>query len=372
MTSVARSWQVLRKDLRVGPRSPVVLWALVIPVLLTLLIRGVFGDLFEGEPALGIVDEGSSTLTAQAHAIEGVVVDTVADAEILRDELAEGGYDAGLVLPAGFDEQVRAGAMPPLGLWVAGDSLPADRVVLTAAVLDLVRELAGSQVAVSVEVVELGEAGLPLDLRLLPLLVMYAVSIPGGMVPASSLVEEKERRTLEAVLAGPTSVREVLAAKGAFGVLLGVAAGVVTLLLNDAFGTEPLAVGLAIALGAVMMAQFGLMIGAWAPDTNTLFAAWKAGGIILFLPAIFFIWPDLPTWPLYVMPAYYFLEPAYAVSVEGATLGEVAGTLGVAAAICVVLLPAVILVGRWLERHVAIGKTERQATRPVEAATVEV
>ena len=364
----ARSWQVLRKDLRLGPRSPILLWALVVPVLLTLLVRGVFGDLFDGEPTLGIVDEGRSAVAVDAQALDGVTVEAVDDAALLRDELAAGGYDAGLVLQDGFDEQVRAGEVPPLHLWVAGDSVPADRVVLTVAVLDLVRGLTGEQAAVSVEVVELGEAALPIDLRLLPLLVMYAVAIPGGMVPASSLVEEKERGTLEALLAGPTSVGEVLAAKGALGVLLAVAAGVATLGLNDAFGAEPLAVVLSIVLGAVMMAQLGLMIGAWAPDTNTLFAAWKAGGIILFLPVVFLIWPDLPTWPVYVMPAYYFLEPAYAVSVEGAGLGDVAGTLAVAAAICLALLPGVALVGRWLARHVATGRSERRAaSEPGEA-----
>ena len=43
-------WRVLRKDLALGPRSPIVLWALVLPIVLTLLIRGVFGGLFETEP----------------------------------------------------------------------------------------------------------------------------------------------------------------------------------------------------------------------------------------------------------------------------------------------------------------------------------
>ena len=57
-------WKVLRKDLALGPRSPIVLWAFVLPVVLTLLIRGVFGGLFETEPRLGIVDQGDSQVTA--------------------------------------------------------------------------------------------------------------------------------------------------------------------------------------------------------------------------------------------------------------------------------------------------------------------
>jgi ABC-2 type transport system permease protein len=366
--SVTRTWQVLRKDLRLGPRSPIVLWALVVPVVMTLLIRGVFGSLFAGEPRLGIVDEAASMLVGEAQALDGVDVRLEGDAASLRAEVEAGRLDAGVVLPAGFDDAVRARQRPPLELFVAGESTPADRAVLTVTVLDLVRGLTGEEAPVTVEIVQLGETGLPLDLRLLPLLVLYAVAIPGGMVPASSLVEEKERGTLQALLASPASVGEVLLAKGAFGVLLGGIAGVVTLALNDAYGTEPLAVVLAILIGAVMMAEFGLLIGAWAPDTNSLFAAWKGGGVILFLPVVFFIWPDLPSWPARLMPAYYFLRPAFAVSVEGAGFGDVSGDLAVGAATCVVLVPAVVVVGRWLEQRLAAGRVEAsKAPEPVEA-----
>lgn len=356
--SAARVWQVLRKDLRLGPRSPILLWAVVVPVVITVLVRGVFGDLFAGEPRLGIVDEGASELTAAALEREGLDVRVVDDAESLRAQVADGTFDAGLVLPAGFDDAVRAGGRPPLQAWLSGESLPADRAVLTATLLDLARGLTDVRAPVVVDVVELGETTLPLDLRLLPLIVMYAVAIPGGMVPASSLVEEKERGTLQAVLATPTSMGEVLVAKGLLGMILGVVAGAVTLVLNDAFGASPIAIMLAVGVGALMMALVGLMLGSWAPDTSTLFAAWKGGGIVLFLPTVFFIWPGLPTWPAYAMPAYYFLRPAYAVGVEGALLADVAVPLAIGLGICLALLPAVAAVGRWLEVRLAAGRAE--------------
>jgi ABC-2 type transport system permease protein len=353
-----RSWQVLRKDLRLGPRSPILLWALVIPVLMTVLVRGVFGDLFADEPRLGIVDDGASALPAEAAGLDGVDVRVVRSVAALRDEVEDGRLDAGLVLPAGFDDAVRAGERPPLQMWVSGASLPSARAALTVAVLDLVRGLTGAAAPVQVETVRLGEQTLPLDLRLLPLLVLYAVAIPGGFVPAASLVEEKERGTLAAVLVSPATVGEVLLAKGALGALLGTVAGVVTLLLNDAFGAEPVAVLLAVALGAVMMAEIGLLLGAWARDANTLFTAWKGGGLLLFLPVVFFIWPGLPSWPAQLLPTYYFLRPAFAVSAEGATLVDVAGNLAVGSVICLVLLPVVAAAGRWLERRLAAGRPE--------------
>jgi ABC-2 type transport system permease protein len=350
-----RSWQVLRKDLRLGPRSPLVLWALVLPIALTLLVRGVFGDLFADEPRLGLVDQGSSAVTAAALDLDGVEVRLLDDPAALEAEVRDGRLDAGLVLPAGFDEAVVGGDRPALPLWLSGESLPSDRALLTVSLLGVVRDVSGAEATVAVEVVEVGEAGLPIDLRLLPLLVLYAVAIPGGMVPAASLVEEKEHGTLHAVLTTPTSIGEVLAAKGALGVLLGVVAGLMTLAMNDAFGPAPLAVLLAVVLGAVMMAELGLILGAWARDTNTLFAAWKAAGLVVFLPAIFFLWPDLPAWPAYLMPAYYFLQPAYAVGVEGAGLADVAAELAIGLGICVLMVPVVIAAGRRLQVRLVAG-----------------
>jgi ABC-2 type transport system permease protein len=356
--SLRRTAQILLKDLAIGPRSPILVWALVIPVVITLLVRGVFGDLLTSDPRLALVDEGASALSAALAEVEGLDLHLLDDAGELRAELADGRFDAGLVLPVGFDEALRVGGQPVLELLLSGESRPADRAVLLATVLDLVRTVSGTTPPVDVEVVVLGEALLPIELRLLPLIVLYAVAIPGGMVPASSLVEEKERGTLAAILATPTGVGEVLLAKGVLGVVLGVIAGVVTLSLNAAFGAAPGTLLLSVLLGAVMMALVGLLLGSWAGDTNTLFAAWKGAGLVLFLPAVFFIWPGLPMWPARLMPAYYFLHPAFAVSVEGAGFADVAGELAIGAVLCLALLPAVVAVGRWMERRLVTGRIE--------------
>lgn len=357
-----RYWEVLRKDLRVGPRSPIVLWAVVLPIVLTALIRGVLGGLFDIEPTLGIVDAGGSELAAALMVSDGVDVRQFASIDAMSAELGDGRLDAGLVLPAGFDARVVAGERPLLELWFSGESQPGVRSLVTVTLLDLARGVADQQPEVTVRIVEVGIADLPLDLRLLPLLVLYAVAIPGGMVPAASLVEEKERGTLHAVLTTPTTAGEVLLAKGVLGVVLGVLAGLVTLALNDSFGAEPLAVVLAVLLGAVMMAEIGLLLGSWAKDTSTLFAAWKAAGIVIFLPAIFFIWPDLPSWPANLMPATTFLRPAYEVGVSGAGLADVAVDLAAGGLVCAALVPAVRVAARRLQ-----GQTGRATARAARA-----
>jgi ABC-2 type transport system permease protein len=355
--SWSRIRHILGKDLHLGPRSPLVLWALVLPVAMTLLLRGVFGGLFADEPRLGIVDLGRSELVAQAQQVPGLQVTLLDDVDELRTRVESNDLDAGLVLAEGFDEAVRRGDRPPLELTVGGESLASSRIVIAVTALDLVRSLDDRTPPVDVVTVRIGDEGIPLDLRLLPLVVMMAVAIAGGMIPAAGLVEEKEKGTLQAMLVTPASIREVLVAKGLFGWSLAVAAGVITLLMNGVLDVSPVPVLLAVALGGVMMAQVGLLLGAWAPDTNTLFAAWKGGAILLIYPVVFFVWPDLPTWPARFGPTFYFLRPVHAISVEQAAFTDVALDLGVAAIICIALLPVVDTTGRWLERRLAAGRS---------------
>lgn len=360
----AHIWHVLRKDLRMGPRSPLILWVLVLPVLMTLVIRGVFGGLFDPQPRLGIVDEGSSVVAVQAAGLDGIEVVALDDRAELLDMVEANDLDAGLILPAGFDEAVRSGSTPDLLFYVGGESLASNRIILSVTTLELVRDVAGEAPPVDVAVVDLGEAGIELSLRMLPMIVIFAVAVSGVFATAAGVVQEKERRTIDAVLVSPVTVNEFLAAKALLGITLAMLTGVVALALNGTFGSDPLAMVLALLVGAVMMAEFGLLLGAWASDSNAMFAAWKSGAIVLIYPVVFYIWPELPTWIARTGPSFYFLEPVFELAVEGAGLGDVWVDLVIGLVICVVLVPVVLWVGRWMERRLATGKLDGSVSAP--------
>lgn len=340
---------------RMGPRSPFVLYALVVPVLLTLVVQVVFGDLFAPEPRLDIVDEGSSAISEQAAELEGIEVTFVGDLPTMEARVEANDADAGLYLPAGFDEQVAAGAQPELHFLVGGESLASNRIILGVTTLEMIREVQGVEPPVAVEVEQLGDPGVDIAIRVLPLLLFMAVAIGSGFIPAASLVQEREDRTLSALLVSPASVGDIFGAKGGFGLLLGLVTGFMTLALNNAIAGQPLTHFVILMVAGVMMAEIGLLLGAWAKDTNTLFAAWKGGAFLLVFPAIFFLFPDLPQWIARLGPTYYFMEPAFRVANEGADLGDIIGTLAVGAGICLVLIPVVARAGLRLEKTVAAG-----------------
>ena len=146
--SPQRIWRVLRKDRELGPRSPILLWAIVMPVVATLLLQLVFGGLFAPQPRLAIMDLGSSEITAAYRQMEGIDVELLDDEAQLKARVEENQYDAGLILPAGFDEAVRAGERPLLEFFISGESLASNRIILSANTIDLVRTVEGAAAAV--------------------------------------------------------------------------------------------------------------------------------------------------------------------------------------------------------------------------------
>jgi len=168
------------------------------------------------------------------------------------------------------------------------------------------------------------------------------------------LVDEREKRTLDAVLVTPTRMSEVLVGKGTFAVVLAVILGVVTLALNGALAGQPLTMTLILFIGSVMLMLMGLALGLWARDITTMYTAIKAGSIIIFLPVIFTLFPGLPQWIPKLVPTYYFLQPIYDIAIHGQSLGDVIPELLIAVAICIALVPLVGWVARRSEHRLAM------------------
>ena len=346
-------WRVLRKDLALGPRSPIFLWAILLPFALTLILQVAFGSLFNPEPRLGIVDEGDSEVTARVQEMEGISLTLIDDAEELKRQVEENDLDAGLILPAGFDQAVKNGEQPDLPFYIGGESLASNRIILSVTAIDLVRELEGSEPPVTVEVVSYGTAGLPISVRLIPVIVFYALTMAGIFVPGSSLVEEKEQGTLMALLVTPARIADVLTAKWALGVVLSTLLAATTLLLNQALGSNWLEVFVVVLVAAGLTSMVGLLMGTLAKDSTIMFGMIKGLGIFLFAPTLFYIFPDWPQWIAKLLPLYWILEPIWVVSIMGGSISEVWLELTVAVGITVALIPVVGLVARRVQAQMA-------------------
>jgi ABC-2 type transport system permease protein len=351
--NLGRAWKVLRKDFALGPRSPFFLYAIVLPFALTLVLQVAFGSLFNPQPRLGIVDEGSSEITSAIKQMEGIELTLLDDAEALRTQVEHNDLDAGLVLPAGFDKALRAGDKPGLQFFIGGESLASNRIILSVTAIDLVREIEGTAAPVDVEIVNFGETGLPISVRLIPILVFYALVMAGLFVPGSNLVEEKEQGTLMAMLVTPVKTGEVLLAKWALGTAFAAIMAAVTLALNGALGANWLDVFVVVLVAGALSAMIGITVGVFAKDSTVLFGVVKGMGIFLFAPSLFYIFPDWPQWIAMIFPLYWVIEPIWQVSIMGESIGAVWTELAVAVAITLALVPVVGLLARKMQGQMA-------------------
>lgn len=352
--SLARVLRVFRKDMVVGPRSPIFMYALALPVAMTLVLQLAFGTLFEPKPRLGLMDEGSSGISAAAQALEGIKLTSLGDVQELKRQVEANDLDVGLVLPAGFDDAVRSGARPPLELYMSGESLASNRLILSVTIMDLVRGVEDRPAPVEVESAGLGEGeALPISARLVPLVLIYALIMAGIFVPASSLVEENEKGTLMAMLVTPVRVSEVIAAKAAMGVVLAFLMSVVTLLLNDAMGAHPATLIVVLLSASVYSALLGMILGTISKDTTSMFTVAKGSGVFLVGPVIFYLFPDWPQWIAKLFPSYWMIDPIWRVGIRGQGLGAVWVELAVTAGICVVLILVIARLSRRMVERAA-------------------
>ncbi len=335
---------LLSKELAHGPKGFILLWALVLPVFFSLIISLVFGTIFSEKPKLGVMDEGSSQLASLIEELDSVVYREYISISDLENAVGNGSVDMGIVLPEGFDNAIKQGIPIELKAYIWGESLAKDRIILGVAITDLIRELSGQEAPVEIESIFLGEEEIiPWSDRLLPLIVLMAVFLGGVFVPATSIIIEKEKRTLNALIITPTSIEDVFLAKGLFGMILSVFIGIVVLLLNQAFGTHPLLLVLLLVLGAIMAVEVGLICGAQFKDFTTLFAVWKSGGILLFGPAIIFMFPQIPQWIGRIFPTYYLLQPIITISQQGGNWTDIATNTFILIGLDIVFIGLVIL-----------------------------
>lgn len=351
--SLTRTFKVLGKEFRLGPRSPIFLWVLLLPVLFTLVIQVTFGSLFDPQPRLGIVDQGASTITTAVQGMEGIDLALLEDVSDLKTLVEADDLDAGLVLPAGFDEQVRSGARPSLEFYVGGQSLASNRIILAVTTIDLVREIEGTPAPVEVDVVALGDEGLPIAVRMVPFIMMYALVVAAVFLPAFSIADEREKGTLDALIVTPVKLSEVITAKGILGVILALAMTIFTLFLNDALGAEPLALFVVLLIGSILCVEIGLIFGTVSKDSTAVFALIKGTGILLIGPTAFYIWPDWPQWIGKLFPTYWVINPIFEVTLNNAGLGDVWVELLIAIGVIVLLGGVLVALTKRLSRQLA-------------------
>jgi ABC-2 type transport system permease protein len=345
--NIRRVYVLLGKELRYSSKNFIFVFAVVIPIVLSLVITLLFGSLFSGKPKLGINDQGDSELAAMLVDTDALLSKEYSSDDELREAVESGAVDFGLVIPQQFDTSLKSGDEAQLSGYVWGESLLKNRAAIATSLVVLVREMVGQEVPVEIVSTSLGEGeDIPWEKRIFPFIVFMAIILGGTMVPATSLVDEKQKRTLKALVTTPTTLGEVFTSKGLFGFLVSILVAVLVLFLNQAFGNQPYLLVGVLALSALMAAAFGVLLGAFIKDVNTLFAVIKGMGLLLYAPVFIYLFPGIPEWIGKLFPTYYMIGPIIDISQKDATWAQVAQDVYVLMGLILLLVVLLTFVSR--------------------------
>jgi ABC-2 type transport system permease protein len=337
--NIRRTFVLLGKELRHGSRSFIMIFAIVVPLVLTLVVSLLFGTLFSGKPKLGISDQGGSQLASMLVETDAILTSKYESEESLRSAVESGGLDFGIVIPDNFDSQLVADEQAQLDAYLYGESLLKNRAAIATTLVVLVREMVGQELPVEILTTSLGDGtDVPWEKRLFPFIVFMALFMGGSMVPATSLVEEKQKRTLKALVITPTTYGDVYISKGAFGFLVSIFVALFVLFLNRAFGNQPFLLSGVLVLSAVMAAAIGVLLGSLFKDINTLFAVIKAMGLLLYAPLFIYMFPVIPQWIGRIFPTYYMVGPLMEISQNDASWPQVSTDIFILIGLIVLLV----------------------------------
>ena len=337
-----------------GFRSPIILWLLIMPFVITFLLQVVFVALFDPKPRICIYDSGESEITHALERVEGIRLSHAGSPAELEEYIENNNADLGLVIERGFDRAVRDGQRPELKYFFSGRSLVSNRIVTSLLVLDVLREMENRETPVEV-VLRTGdeEETIPLMRKLIPAIVLLVLIITGIFVPAFMLVEEKEHGTMKALLVTPVTVSDILISKALLGFAMTVTMCFITLALNGALSGKPFALLATIAVGAVVCNAIGLIYGTLAGNAKTLYTLVKSLNILLAGPILFYLFTGLPQWMAKIFPTYWFIDPLYSITLKGAGFSDVYFKLVIALVIGILLFIAVVPLSRRMQRKLA-------------------
>jgi len=322
--SLKRIGFLLGKEFLQGPKNFIFVWAVVAPVVISFVVSLAFGSLFSEKPKLGVVDEGDSQMVAMITGLDSAITREYDTVPAITNAVESGSVDMGIVLPQGFDEAISQGEETEVRIYIWGESLAKNRSILGVTVTNLIRELAGQEAPVEIDTITLGdEINIPWNDRLLPFIVLMAVFIGGLFLPSTSVINEKVKNTMVALVVTPTTIGDIFVSKGLLGFILSLVMGIIILVLNQAFGSQPGLLVMVLALGGIMATELGLLCGALIKDLTSLFTIWKMGGILLWAPAFIYLFPQIPEWVGMIFPTYYVVQPIVQISQQGSAWADI-------------------------------------------------
>ena len=304
-------------------------------------LQGPVGEVFESDAISA--DQGLRVVPFDsAKALEAAVID--------GSEVEVGDQKHNVTIGIAFpdDLAVSLASGDPATVTVFIDAaVPAEvQTAMSAFVREATYAMAGTDLPVrqpEQELIVVGEdragAQISPQERMIPLIAVMVLLVE-SMALAGLVAVEIQSRTAKAIVTSPASVGDLLSAKGLTGTMLAFTQAGLVLLLVGAFGYEPLLLLLALLIGSVMTAGFGMLAGSAGRDFMTTIFISMVFIIPMAVPAVAALFPGAASAWVQVLPTYGFIQTIVGVTAYGEGWADSVGYLAMSAVWCVVIFAA--------------------------------
>jgi len=353
---------IVTKDLREFSRDR--LWMVLTPLMLVFYvgILWLLPSTVDESIKVGVYARGLTGSFAEAFETDAVSADQALQIlpfdspEALETAVVEGTevkidgsthtVDIGLAFPDELATSLAAGEPATVAVYLDA-AVPAEvQTAMTALVREATYAIAGLDPPVTQpaqELIVVGEdrvgAQISPQERMTPLIAVMVLLVE-SMALAGLVAVEIQTRTAKAVVASPASVGDLLSAKGLTGTILAFTQAGLVLLLVGAFGNEPLLLALALLIGSIMTAGFGMLAGSAGRDFMTTIFISMLFIIPMAVPAVAALFPGAASGWVQLLPTYGFIETIVGVTAYGQGWGDTTGYLLMSAAWCVAIFAA--------------------------------
>ncbi len=255
--------------------------------------------------------------------LEVVEFETVA---ALQEAVQEGDFVAGIAMPENLTTLLASGERGQVDIYFSAETPPEMQDAATIMVRELIFAQAGNQgLNLTSNITVLGPdmagAQIPLRDQMLPLMAVFIMLTE--MLGLSSLIsEEIEARTLNALLITPLTTGNLFVAKGISGVGLAFAQAAILMALTGTLGNQTALILAALLLGALMVTGIGFLIASAAKDFMSVFGWGFPVLLIMAIPALAVLIPDLTTDWIRLIPSYYLAETVHRAANFGFGWGD--------------------------------------------------
>lgn len=351
-------WAIVRKDGAELRHNTQLLALLSVPFLVFLLYRLLsVGATTETKLAVAVLDEGQSQFVTLLDALPELEIHPATSLAELR-RLADEEDMQGIVIPAGFDAAMSRGEQPALTVYLNNQGglrteVERFRRLVQEQVLHLSGQTWGAEVvwddAAAITHRTPFSEQVALNSYLFTVVLTMALYMAGTNVVSHLIAEEKEKRTLDSLLASPARLTAFVVAKAIVGLLMGgIMLGLMTLFNGGLTGNWSIFVFFNL-LAILAYVGLGIVTGLWAENTKQCNVWSSMLMFVVLMPSWFGSFLDVsePWYTLFRLIPTHYLVTALTDSLEArVTWGDVVPNL----LICLGTVFILWLVVGWMVR----------------------